>query len=414
MKIKGGVGTFLNGYFWQVLAFFSKWDLTRAGESLFAPCRFKLLTSNFQRSWEKNTNTKDVQLVHEFMEAHLPIQYQRAKSLNGVGARAIVVGLFAYGWNFEEVKSSPTPFLKAVRKHLDENLEVPPTKDHIKRKLVEEHNTFDQSPSAFDSQTAETRPLPGDTGIENQRPRSCSLITTSSNTPSEVMFNDVGQSTMTNDSALNILADVTTSNAAGNIENGSIAQWMTDQQSGIPRPTPSTDLWLESNFNCTKSLDPSHSGSGEVASMDTSRLSSALNSNSTRDMPMVDASMLNSLGKACCLPTALELDSSQELTVDPNMLMVDTSMLSSLGKARCLPSVQGSETNQEEMLMMNPNMMPLLGATRMVPQFLGVRTGNVFLAQKDSSNGFGPASEWHFDTPRDHGLTQSTWRTVNS
>ncbi|TVY80936.1 hypothetical protein LSUE1_G004523 [Lachnellula suecica] len=339
--------------------------------------------------WEKNTNTKDVQLVLEFMEAHLPIQYQRAKSLNGVGARAIVVGLLAYGWNFGEVKSSPTPFLKAVRKHLDENLEVPSTKDHTKRKRVEEHHTSDQSPFAFDSQTTETCPLPGDTGIENQRPRSCSPITTSSNTPSEVTFNDVGQSTMPNDSAINILADVTTSNAAGNIGNGSIAQYMTDQQIGILRPTPSTDLWLESNFNCAKNLDASDPGSGEVASMDTSRLSSALNSNSTQDMPVVDASMLNSLGKARCLPSSLELDSSQELTVDPNMLMIDTSMLSSLGKARCLPNVQDSEANQEGMFMMNPNMMSNLSATRMVPQFLGVGTGNVFLAQKDSSNGLG-------------------------
>jgi hypothetical protein len=56
---------------------------------------------------------------------------------------------------------------------------------------------------------------------------------------------------------------------------------------------------------------------------------------------VVDESMLNSLGKARCLLSALELGSSQEFTVDLNML----SMLSSLGKARCLLSVQDSEAN---------------------------------------------------------------------
>ena len=105
--------------------------------------------------------------------------------------------------------------------------------------------------------------------------------------------------------------------------------------------------------------------------MDTSRLSSA--PNSTQDMPVVDASMLNSLGKARCLPSLLELDSSQELTVDPNMLMIDTSMLSSLDKARCLPTVLELDSSQEltvdpNILLIDTSMLSSLGKARCLPR----------------------------------------------
>jgi hypothetical protein len=84
-------------------------------------------------------------------------------------------------------------------------------------------------------------------------------------------------------------------------------------------------------------------------------------------MLMIDTNMLSSLGKARCLPSALELDLSQELTVDLNILMIDISMLSSLGKACCLPSVLDLEANRKGILMINPHIMANLSATRMVP-----------------------------------------------
>jgi hypothetical protein len=75
-------------------------------------------------------NEEDVKLVLEYREAHLPKLHERAKALNGVGARTIVDGLLEYGWTSAEVTLSPTPFLKLVKKYLDQNLMIT-TQDEV-------------------------------------------------------------------------------------------------------------------------------------------------------------------------------------------------------------------------------------------------------------------------------------------
>ncbi|KAG9240522.1 hypothetical protein BJ878DRAFT_483775 [Calycina marina] len=79
--------------------------------------------------WEVKAYEEDVDLALEYRKTRLPELEQRAAALNAIGARTIVCGLLAYGWTFAEVSSSPIPFLKLVRAHLDEILEIPTSLD---------------------------------------------------------------------------------------------------------------------------------------------------------------------------------------------------------------------------------------------------------------------------------------------
>ena len=92
------------------------------------PCCF-LLTLHLQRRWEVKASEAEVELALDYRKTRLPELEQRAAALNAIGARTIVRGLLAYGWTFAEVSSSPTPLLKVVRAHLDENLEIPASLD---------------------------------------------------------------------------------------------------------------------------------------------------------------------------------------------------------------------------------------------------------------------------------------------
>jgi len=82
------------------------------------------LTLHLQRRWEVKASEADVDLALEYRKNRLPELEERAAALNAIGARTIVCGLLAYGWTFAEVSSSPTRFLKVVRAHLDEDLEI--------------------------------------------------------------------------------------------------------------------------------------------------------------------------------------------------------------------------------------------------------------------------------------------------
>lgn len=83
---------------------------------------------SLQRSWER-ANQNDIDLVLEYRKSQLPELYARSQELNGLGARTIVNGLLEYGWTSTEITSSPSPFLKLVRKYLDENLQIPASQD---------------------------------------------------------------------------------------------------------------------------------------------------------------------------------------------------------------------------------------------------------------------------------------------
>ncbi|PVH68251.1 hypothetical protein DL98DRAFT_632938 [Cadophora sp. DSE1049] len=87
------------------------------------------LSSVSRRDWETKASQDDIDLALEYRETRLPDLEQRAKSLNGIGARTIVCGLLECGWTSAEVLSSPTLFLQLVRKHLDKKLEIPTSLD---------------------------------------------------------------------------------------------------------------------------------------------------------------------------------------------------------------------------------------------------------------------------------------------
>jgi len=61
----------------------------------------------------------------------------------------------------------------------------------------------------------------------------------------------------------------------------------------------------------------------------------------------MDKNMMDSLGRACYLPHALELDPSLERTINPNLLSIDTNMFSRLDNACFLSDALESDFNTE-------------------------------------------------------------------
>tara|TARA_R110002060_G_scaffold46665_4_gene57803 strand:- start:1415 stop:2311 length:897 start_codon:yes stop_codon:yes gene_type:complete len=275
-----------------------------------------------------NTNKGDVGLVLGYIEKHLPDLYHTLTSMNGVGARTIVNGLLAYGWTEEEVKSSPIPFMKAVRKYLDENLMIPPTEgvdpttqkpdttnqsskkragdENSIRRTGEDHahkiHTSHQSSSAFDEHTAETSP-PDDFGVEHHCPGSASISSPAGDIPD----------------------DVTTRH----IEDDSMDPWMADT---LRSCVDSYESWLLAN-NLQRS-NSSLSGQRQVVSMDP-RMPSSLCAldclPSSLEQEPSRVNMTSTLGAMGSLTSSLE-PSSRVLTVNPNVLTVDPCMTSSLGE----------------------------------------------------------------------------------
>ncbi|KAH7370300.1 hypothetical protein BKA65DRAFT_14162 [Rhexocercosporidium sp. MPI-PUGE-AT-0058] len=245
------------------------------------------LTGPDAASWEVNTNKEDVGLVLEYIRIHLPRLYDTLIELNGVGARTMVKGLLAYGWTVEEVKSSPVPFMKAVRKHLDENLMIPMTEGVVpatqhpyttnlssKRKADKDHAhkfyTSNQSSSAFDDHTAETSP-PDEDSIE-----------------SWLLANSLQKS-----------------NSSGSSQ----------------RQLVSMDPHMTSSLYAVDCLP------------------SSLEQDPSRERVLtIDPNMMSTLGAVGGLPSSLEPSSSRErvLTINPNLLTIDPSMTSSLGAVDCL------------------------------------------------------------------------------
>jgi hypothetical protein len=52
-----------------------------------------------QRSWEWRANDEEIDLVLDYIEVHHSDHQKRVEDSNGLGARIIVDGLLAYGWN---------------------------------------------------------------------------------------------------------------------------------------------------------------------------------------------------------------------------------------------------------------------------------------------------------------------------
>ncbi|XMA20323.1 hypothetical protein WAI453_013114 [Rhynchosporium graminicola] len=170
-----------------------------------------LLTGSETAFWEVNTNKEDVCLALEYIQIHLPELHYTLISLNGVGARTMVQGLLAYRWTVEEIKSSPILFMKAIRKHLDENLTIPmtervvPASHHTyttnqslkKRscdevctcKTKEDHThkfqTSNQSFFACNNRIAETSPL-GDFAVEHHCPGIASITSPAGDIPDDI------------------------------------------------------------------------------------------------------------------------------------------------------------------------------------------------------------------------------------
>jgi len=303
-----------------------------------------------------NTNKKDVSLVLDYIQKHIPKLYGTLISLNGVGARTMVNGLLAYGWTEEEIKSSPILFMEAVRKHLDENLmpltegEVPATQhpyttnqsskkragdeicirrtgeDHAHtihpskkragdeiciRRTGEDHahtiHPSNQSSSAFDDHTAETSP-PDDFGVEHHCPGSASISSPAGDIPDDV--------------------------TSRHVEDDNIDPWMTRTLGSCENSYRS---WLLAN-SFQRSIS-SGSGQRQVVSMDPRMpsslraldyLPSSLEQEPSRErVSTIDPNMTSTLGAVGRLPSSLE-PSSRVLTVNPNVLTVDPYMTNSL------------------------------------------------------------------------------------
>ncbi|CZT07024.1 uncharacterized protein RAG0_12614 [Rhynchosporium agropyri] len=291
-------------------------------ELLFGPGPGSLLLTGSETAfWEVNTNKGDVRLALEYVQIHLPELHHTLISLNGVGARTIVQGLLAYGWTVEEIKSSPIPFMKEVRKHLDENLTIPmterlvPASQHTyttnqsskKRvsdevctgKTEEDHahkfHTSNQSSFACNDRIAETSPL-GDFGIEHH----CSGIASTTSLAGDIP-DDV---TRRIDSGM-----ASTSRSCVD----SFESW---------RQVVSTDPRMTSSL-CTVDCLPIS------LEQDPSR----------KSVSTIDPNMTCTLGAGGGLPSSLETSPIWErpLTINPSLLTIDPSMTSSLGAVDYLP-----------------------------------------------------------------------------
>ena len=298
------------------------------------------------------TNKEDVSLVLDYIQKHIPELYDTLISLNGVGARTMVNGLLAYGWTEEEIKSSPIPFMKAVRKHLDENLmpltegEVPATQrpyttnqwskkragDEICiRRTGENHahkiHTSNQSSSAFDDHTAETSP-PDDFAVEHHCPGSASISSPTGDNPDDV--------------------------TSRHVEDDNIDPWMTRTLGSCE---DSYRYWLLAN-SFQRSIS---SGAGQ------------------RQVVSMNPRMPSGLCALDCLPSPLEQEPSRERvsTIDPNM----TSTLGAVGSLPSFlePSSRVPTINPNVLLTVDPYMTSSLDAVEYSPLWSEIQVGGANL-----------------------------------
>ena len=160
------------------------------------------------------SNKKDVELVLEYRKTQLPSLHERAKALNPIAARTIMVGLLEYGWTLEEINSSPTLFIRLIKKELDETQTLtvlaaqtrisatyhPDNVNRISKKR--RANRLHISGRCRDWKRNKSSPTGDHTilHLRDEHPRSSNQTTPISNYVSESIFNGVerpGESTIT-------------------------------------------------------------------------------------------------------------------------------------------------------------------------------------------------------------------------
>ncbi|KAH6694382.1 hypothetical protein BKA61DRAFT_683701 [Leptodontidium sp. MPI-SDFR-AT-0119] len=198
----------------------------------------------------------------------------------------------------------------------------------------------------------------------------------------EATFDEFGKSRMTETPEAVTPDDAPTPNAMRPVENTGIDAWSTDHlrhsfhlPSMPPRPEGSSEAQpVTINFNSAErlqALSASGSGQGVADSM--------------------DKNMLDSLGRACYLPHALESDPSLERTINPNLLSMDTNMLSSLDNARFLSDAldAGMLSTLDKACFLSDALESDLNAERSQPQFHHAEDENMVWDQNDTNTDLG-------------------------
>ncbi|KAH7378962.1 hypothetical protein BKA64DRAFT_714138 [Cadophora sp. MPI-SDFR-AT-0126] len=171
-------------------------------------------------------------------------------------------------------------------------------------------------------------------------------------------------------------------NAMRPVENTGIDVWSTDHlrhsfhlPSMPPRPEGSGEAQpVIINFNSAERLQVlSASGSGQGVA------------------DSMDKNMLDSLGRACYLPYALESDPSLERTINPNLLSMDTNMLSSLDNARFLSDAldAGMLSTLDKACFLSDALESDPNAERSQPQFHHAEAENMVWDQNDTNTNLG-------------------------
>lgn len=294
------------------------------------------------RRWEKNFNHQDVDAIITYRKEKLPLVEERANSLHVLTARTLKAGLVACGWTSEALLK-PTRLTLEIKKH-----------------------------------QLESNPPNNETEIDSSNWSSYKR----GRNDIEATFDELGQSHTTETPEAVTPDDASTSNAMRPIENTGIDAWSTDHlrhsfhlPSIPPRPDGSSEAQpVTINFNSAERLQVlSASGSGQGVA------------------DSMDKNMLDSLGRACYLPHALESDPSLERTINPHLLSMDTNMLSSLDNACFLSDAldAGMLSTLDKACFLSDALESDLNTERSQPQFQHAEDENMVWDQNDTNTDLG-------------------------
>ena len=259
--------------------------------------------------------------------------------LNRVGAVILLDGLRVIGWSDSEIFSSDTRLIQGIKKHLPDDvmeiyhgmsrpskkrcrnaIDVDGAKAKARTPRPRKSHASNQTRFAAGGATAGTCLPPGDVGSKDRRPSCCSSIPTSSDPRGEFIFNDVGQTTMTEPSA------------AGDTASTAMSQL----------PNPGQEMVASIDLDLTRFLAmsgdlPDHSGWDPNQWVTDEDLTRSLDTSG--DLPdhsgwdpnqwAVDEDLMRSLDTSGDLPDLSALNSNQR-SINPNMLTKDPYMIDPL------------------------------------------------------------------------------------
>ncbi|KAF7855374.1 hypothetical protein EAF04_010117 [Stromatinia cepivora] len=208
------------------------------------------LGSNVSALWEVKISKDDIDLVLDYRKSHLPEIEKRARSLNKVAASAIIDGLVAYGWTFDELLSSGSALIKNIKIHIDIEQHANETRRNAKHKR--KWASYFDTPS---EKSSDTHKRTGEIGVHIDRAGNNNRHADSRDLPfdllSEGIPNDFIRFAVTDTSAIDVHGGTVASNTTDQLQTAGLGHVtatsskpnITDQltMSGQPPNIRSTD-----------------------------------------------------------------------------------------------------------------------------------------------------------------------------